>query len=89
MLEKLLNPIKDLNDTELFRMLADRAIESCHQIDPPDEDLSGSTSNLSGTPPKKILSRISRSFKNLAWFKSEQDLSATMVANPEIRKWAL
>ena len=29
---------KDLNDTELFRMLADRAIESTEQIDKPDGD---------------------------------------------------
>jgi len=75
----------NLNDTELFRMLADRAIESTEQIDKPDDNSIATPPNLDGTPPKRFLSRISKSFKNLAWFKTEQDLSATMVANPEIR----
>lgn len=33
-----MNIFKDLNDTELFRMLADRAIESTEQIDKLDGD---------------------------------------------------
>ena len=33
-----MNIFKDLNDTELFRMLADRAIESTEQIDKADGD---------------------------------------------------
>ena len=47
---KILNIFKDLNDTELFRMLADRAIESTEQIDKPDDNSieNGHKYNLKG-----------------------------------------
>jgi hypothetical protein len=64
-------------------MLADRAIESIN--DKSDEtDVMDSTTSLfdqSSTPPKKFLSKISKSFKNLSWFKNEPDLNGTMIFN--------
>ena len=73
-------------NSELFRMLADRAIENTEPTTDAAADLDYTTSAISqnnldrDTPPKKFLSRISKSFRNLSWFKSEQDLNGTMVA---------
>ena len=63
-------------------MLADRAIESTDISEPVGTDYTsfGTIQTDSNTPPKKFLSKISKSFKSLSWFKNETDLNGTMVA---------
>lgn len=66
-------------------MLADRAIEATDINETINTDYTstfGSSTQIdSNTPPRKFLSKISKSFKNLSWFKTETDLNGTMVAS--------
>lgn len=69
----------NLNDTELFRMLANRSIESADLSKIAEEEqrhqLQKSESGF--------FRKISKSLKNKAWYKSVTDLNGTMVAKTE------
>lgn len=69
----------NLNDTELFRMLANRSIESADLSKIAEEEQHHQL-------PKSesgFFRKISKSLKNKAWYKSVTDLNGTMVAKTE------
>ena len=69
----------NLNDTELFRMLANRSIESADLSKIAEEEQRHQL-------PKSesgFFRKISKSLKNKAWYKSVTDLNGTMVAKTE------
>ena len=69
----------NLNDTELFRMLADRSIEM-DMI--PKKPISDDSTLAKTTQSSNILSKITKSFKTLSKpskNQSKEDLSATMI----------
>lgn len=70
----------NLNDTELFRMLADRSIEM--DMQPKKSSFNDLSTVSKGTQSTNILSKITKSFRTLAKPSknmSTEDLSATMI----------
>ena len=67
----------NLNDTELFRMLANRSIESA-DLTKIIEEPTVTKNSESG-----FFRKISKSLKNKTWYKSVTDLNGTMVAKTE------
>ena len=68
----------NLNDTELFRMLANRSIESADLTKIIEEPQTVTKNSESG-----FFRKISKSLKNKTWYKSVTDLNGTMVAKTE------
>lgn len=66
----------NLNDTELFRMLANRSIESADLTKIIEEPVTKNSES-------GFFRKISKSLKNKTWYKSVTDLNGTMVAKTE------